>query len=265
VETHEEPGATPYDAYNPGSKDPFGRIIKTVVGRHRHMIVYVTDDHAIGWNYDRMPERLRPAVGEFQSLNGLAHSCLSTRLQETAATLLAAALYNALLTPDGQNPRTSFATARAYIRRKSTERARLHYVLLSLAVALGFGAAASAVFLATASASARILAIGVAGGVIGAAISIVQRGWQLPVDPLDSVAHFAARGFVRVFLGGLFGVVFVTLSKANLAFGTIADNVWALFGLSVAAGVSERLVPDLLERSAGKEAQVEDAEQGADA
>ena len=62
----EEPGATPYDGYNPGSKDPFGRTIRTVIGRHRHMVVYITEDHAVGWNYDKMPERLRPAVGEFQ-------------------------------------------------------------------------------------------------------------------------------------------------------------------------------------------------------
>ena len=84
---------------------------------------------------------------------------------------------------------------------------------------------------------------------IGAAISITQRGWKLPVDPADSVVHVACQGLVRVVIGAVFGAILVGLSKANLAFGGAANDLWALFGLSVAAGISERLVPDLLARS----------------
>jgi hypothetical protein len=46
----EHPGTRPYDDYNPGAKDPFGRTIRTVIGRHRQFIVYVTTDPVIGWN-----------------------------------------------------------------------------------------------------------------------------------------------------------------------------------------------------------------------
>ena len=68
----------------------------------------------------------------------------------------------------------------------------------------------------------------------------------------NSRSRQSARNSSRflVVLGAVFGVVLVVLSKADLAFGSFASNTWALFGLSVAAGLSERLVPDLLERSA---------------
>jgi hypothetical protein len=128
----ESAGATQYDSYVAGSKDPFGRTIRTVVGRHRHMVVYVADDPAVCWNYDEMPERLRPAVTEFQVLNGLSRSCLSKKVQEAAVALMASALYAALLTPEGLDPKSAFTDARAYTLRKSTGRARLYYVLLSL-------------------------------------------------------------------------------------------------------------------------------------
>jgi hypothetical protein len=95
-----------------------------------------------------------------------------------------------------------------------------------------------------------VVAIGVSDGVVGAAISIIQRGWQLPFDPFDSVFYAVSQGFVRVVLGAVFGVVLVVLRKADLALGSFANNLWTPFGLSVAAGLSERLVPDLLERSA---------------
>jgi hypothetical protein len=60
----------------------------------------------------------------------------------------------------------------------------------------------------------------------------------------------AAQGLVRIVLGAIFGAVLVVLSKGNVAFGTVSDNLLALCGLSIAAGLSERLIPDLLERSA---------------
>lgn len=249
MEVYETQGTTPYDGLRLGSKDLDGHTIKAVFGPHRHMVVYVTDG-GIKWHYNQLPERLRPAVGEFEALKHLARSALPPKLQERAEELLAAALYKALLTPEKQNPKSAFKTVKDYIRRKSTERARLYYVLLSLGLAILFAGAACVFTYAAESADVKSVATGVAAGVLGAAISIIQRGWRLPVDPLDSVYHFGAQGFVRVVLGGVFGAVFVALSQANLAFGTIANNRWALFGLAVAAGVSERFVPDLLERSA---------------
>jgi hypothetical protein len=249
MEENEMPGATRYDGLQPGLTDSSHHTIKAVFGPHRHMVVYITD-HGIKWHYNQLPERLRPAVGEFEALKHLARSSLPAKLQERAEELLAAALYKALLTPDRQNPEIAFKTVKDYICRKSAERARLYYVLLSLVLAMLFAGAACVFTYLAESADVKSVSTGVAAGVLGAAISIIQRGWRLLVDPLDSVYRFAAQGFVRVVLGGVFGAVFVILSQANLAFGTIANNKWALFGLAVAAGVSERFVPDLLERSA---------------
>jgi hypothetical protein len=243
-------GATPYDAYLPGAKDPFGRTIKAVVGRHRLFIVYVTDQNEVGWCYDQMPDRLRPAVQEFQSLVGLARACLTQKLRVSASDLLAVALYGALLCPEGDDPKSHFAKVRAFIRRRSVERARLHYVMYSLVLALAIGALALVVFRKSALGESAVIALGVSGGVTGAAVSIIQRGWKLQVDPFDSVWRVAAQGFVRVCLGGMFGSILVVLSLADLAFGSFANNHWAMFGLSTAAGLSERLVPDLLEQSA---------------
>jgi hypothetical protein len=93
----------PYDDYKPGSKDSFGREIKTIIGRHRHMVVYITTDGAVGWDYQNLPERLRPAVVEFQTLEGLAKFCLARDLHATALNLLAKALYAGLLCEDGKD------------------------------------------------------------------------------------------------------------------------------------------------------------------
>jgi len=240
-------GSGPYDDYRPGSKDSFGETIKTVIGRHRHMIVYITDRNVVGWDYEELPERLRPAVTEFQTLNALADSCLSKKLREVATGLVARALYAGLLCEQDRSPKEEFAEARLFILGRATGRARLHYVLWSLlSAALLFGLL-HLVFSIWILPS--VLLIGVAGGLMGASISIIQRGWKLTVDPLGSVVYLAWQGFVRVLLGAIFGVFLIVASKANLALGNVADSSWALFGFSVAAGFSERFVPDLLKHS----------------
>jgi hypothetical protein len=180
-------GSTPFDKdYEEGLPDHAGRMIKTIVGRHRHMVVYITADYEAHWKYNQLPEKLRPAVTEFQFLNGLAKSCLPIRNKKLIAELLARALYGALLTPEGENPKERFTTARKYIETKSTERARLHYVLYSLLVATTLGALILSLLRTTGSEVLKFVSIGIGGGITGAAISIVQRGWKLPVDPLDS-------------------------------------------------------------------------------
>jgi hypothetical protein len=189
-------------------------------------------------------------------LNALARFCLSTRLRAAAVEFLAPALYAALLTAEGQDPKAAFADARAYIERKTTERARLHYVLFSGAFAALFLMLAYFGHLCWTSDIRGLVSIRIGSGAVGATISIIQRVWMLKVDPLESTFYVAAQGFVRIILGAMFGAVFIILSKANVAFGTVSDNVLALCALSIAAGLSERFVPDLLERSS-KDAQVD--------
>ena len=214
------------------------------------MIVYITDDPSVGWNYDHMPDRLRPGVAEFQALTALARFCLNKRLQAAAVEFLAPALYAALLTPEPEDPRAAFKDARSYIERKTTERARIHYVM--------FGGLFAALFLTLAyygqlwwgSDIRGAVAIGMGAGAVGATISVIQRVWRLRIDPLESTFYVAAQGLVRIVLGAIFGAVLIILSKGNVAFGTLSDNMLALCALAVAAGLSERIVPDLLERSA---------------
>src|ERR1051325_2618880 len=132
TENHDEGGATPYEKYTSGQKDPYGRIIKTVIGRHREFVVYITAENAVGWHYDQLPERLRPALSEFQLLTGIANSTLGRKQIPKVAALLGPALYAALLSSEGENAVQHFEGARTYIYSKSTQVSRLSYVLFSL-------------------------------------------------------------------------------------------------------------------------------------
>jgi hypothetical protein len=241
----------PYDGFKPGARDSFDRLIKTIIGRHRHMVVYITSDGAVGWDYQDLPERLRPAVVEFQTLEGLAKFCLSEDLYPTATNLLAKALYAGLLCKDGQNPIEKFEEVRGFIVERARGRARLYYILWSL---LFVSLSGSLILYHSQWHMPGIPLVGILGGLLGSLISIIQRGSKLPVDPLCSVAHLALQGFIRLVLGAIFGAFLVSASKADLTLGNFSEDTWALFGFSVAAGFSERFVPDLLKNTLEKAA-----------
>lgn len=240
-----------YDDYKPGAKDSFGNQIGIVIGLHRNMVVYITVSQRVGWQYDVLPEHLRPAVVEFQILEGLANHCFSNsnRLRRTATDLLAKSLYSGLLCEEGQNPKEKFDEARRFVVDRACGRARLYYVSWSMLCAASFGLA---ILFHTRWHLPGIPLVGILGGLLGALISIIQRGWKLPVDPLASVYQLSAQGLIRVALGAIFGAFLVIASKANLTLGNIASDSWALFGFSTAAGFSERFVPDLLKNSLDK-------------
>src|SRR5271154_154787 len=124
-------GATPYESYVPGAKDSFGRVIKSVIGRHRQLVVYITDENAVGWNYDSLPAYLRPVIAEFQQLNGLARSTLGGKQFSRVALLMGPALYAGLLSKEGEDLSKHFEGSRTFICAKATQISRLLYVLLS--------------------------------------------------------------------------------------------------------------------------------------
>jgi hypothetical protein len=242
-------GLTPYENYVPGEKDSYGRIIKTVLGRHRLFCVYITQEDAVGWHYTQLPEHLRPAIANFQFLNGIASSTLKKKQRPQVALLLGTALYAALLSQPDEDAVRHFESARNFIYSKGTQLSRLAYVLLSLLFAIIITGLAFVVYkYSPASEGFRVgLLVGISGGVIGAVISIIQRSRNLRIDPLDSAIVLALHGLTRVALGAIFGMLLVVASKADIALCHFSENPWGLFGLSAAAGFTERWIPELLE------------------
>ena len=246
--TQGKPGATPYDNYVTGTPDRFGKLIKYVIGRHRTFVVYVTEEYAVSWDYDHLPEHLRPAIATFQQLNGIARSAIGKKQFPVVASVLGAALYAALLSNQSEELEKHFKQARNFIYSKATQVSRLIYVLLSIffgvvIVMIVFG---TCKYFGVGEDVGKALLLGIAGGTTGSVVSIIRRAKDLEIDPLDSAIIIGFNGLSRVALGAILGVLLVAASKSNIALGHFSDNAWALFGLAAGAGFTERWIPELL-------------------
>jgi hypothetical protein len=83
-------------------------------------------------------------------------------------------------------------------------------------------------------------------GTVGAMISVLLRSRQIEVDPYASLAYTALQAIARVLLGFIFGAVAVIAVKANAILGFAESNTYLLLAFSLAAGFSERLIPEIL-------------------
>ena len=88
--------------------------------------------------------------------------------------------------------------------------------------------------------------MGLIGGIIGSAVSIFARSNTIEISPFKQNVFTAFQGASRIFLGGLFGFVFVCCVKANILLSILSAKPTGLFAFSILAGFSETFVPELL-------------------
>lgn len=90
--------------------------------------------------------------------------------------------------------------------------------------------------------------VGAAGGLLGALISVLQRSKDIKVVPFEPLHHIVLQGVVRIGLGCCFGVVAILACKAGVFFELLSSDVKKLLLLAIVAGISERLIPDFIEK-----------------
>ena len=93
-----------------------------------------------------------------------------------------------------------------------------------------------------------LIFLGCAAGTIGSLVSTLQRVQSLEYRRFMSWFHIAWQGFTRVVLGMTFGGIAVVAMQADLLLGAFKQDMFAIFVAAMAAGFSERLIPDLLTR-----------------
>jgi hypothetical protein len=245
--------------------------IRQVFGAGPGFRVFLTKDGRVDWGHRDFTERVSALASE---LNGI-YQIGSVRLRGDDLDALVQLLGGDLVA--GFRAETSKADAAWFFRasRDFAERSveaifRSSYILSSIS----FFMLLSAVILFVVWNQDfgpgrdggmnlhRILGGGFAG-MTGAVVSVIQRGNSLTLSPFSSLSHVIFQGTIRVFLGLLFGVLAVVAVDAQLIMNILNANAFAVAIFCVAAGASERFIPDLLQQitdKASKDAEKKDAE-----
>lgn len=221
--------------------DAFIDNITHVFGYTDEWVVYLDAQDNLVCDYPTVTEQAAPLLTEFYRLQQLAESALEADENKALKKILGTELAIALQRTPAPEPADAFSASRDYIQLRNESHMRAVYIFSSLAAAVIFGIAAYFIIHDDLG-----LLLGTVGGIIGAAISVLQRSATLEIRRFLPRGQVIMQGVVRITLGLLFGLLIVSASRANVALGSFASSVNSLFLAGVAAGFSERFVPDLL-------------------
>jgi hypothetical protein len=222
--------------------------VREVFARTRDYIVYLDSRGELVAEFDNIEERFVPIVSEFERLKQSASNNLPVSTASAAKTMLGYELASALRASTSLPPADVFSASHAFIAERVGADISNKYVLTTLiaAVLLGLALLTGIVFPARwLAADARMLSLGALAGMVGACISVLQRSNSVASTQFPSAAQINVQAVVRMTLGVVFGLLVVIAARGNVAFGTFKEPR-ALFIIAVAAGFSERLIPDLL-------------------
>lgn len=217
--------------------------------------VFQAKDGRVDWGHRDSNDRIAALASEYNSLYQIGSVRLQKSDRAALTELLGGDLVAAFRAADSKaEPSFFFRASRDFVERRVEALFRSRYVMASICAFLAL--TACVLYLVanhgfgpdpTGMNPHRILAGGFAG-MVGALVSVIQRGNNLTLSPFSSLSHVLFQGVIRIFLGLLFGMLAVVAIDADLVLGVLKDNVFSVALLCVAAGASERFVPDLLDR-----------------
>ena len=230
-----------------------GQCVAIVLGQNEQVVVYTTTDSQLRWSFlhdGAIDARHWKAIGRFDTLMAEVRSTLPEERRKPAYELLGKELFAALSSLTHVPVDELFKGTEALIGTKPLRRARLTYVLahLSASAVLSLIGVAVGAWLSTASPEASLVSYGSVAGVIGSTISVLLRSGNLNIDESVGLAFLVVQGAGRAFLGFLFGGTFVLASYGDLVAGFLKGNEAGLLVGGMAAGLSERFIPELMKR-----------------
>jgi hypothetical protein len=229
--------------------------VQCVFGRSGAFVVFIDREGELIGEYPNLPKELLPAMAEVQKSVQLGKTSLRDVDQCALRQILGNELAVAFGSGAAGNIAETFAGSRAFISSRVQTRNAGMYVVTSLVVAI---VATAVLLLIIADKSALtwfpqvgFVAIGAMGGMAGAWISVLQRSGSLQMPDFTPRPSVILQASVRMILGIIFGALVAVAIHANIAFGSF-KSLSALALIAVAAGFSERLIPDMLSNLASQ-------------
>lgn len=242
---------TEYNNYKIGDKFDDGSIIKVIYGCTKDIIVCKTDNGDLTWGSNTLtdPEESE-CLCKFNDLYHKIKFYVPKKEQEHLIAQLGRALFLALCNVYKSEQLKYFNEIEMNITHRAFARSSFIYVL-SAAILTTLLTILSGIFLDSKDLNINNLQISwicPLAGAIGALASTFERSSKLRIDPFSSNSHIILQGIIRIILGLLFGLIALILVKANILLGLAKENVWLLLSISLAAGFSERLIPEALRK-----------------
>ena len=222
-----------------------GVTIAKIIQRSDIAIVVIDDEGALQFEYSQSGYDATCMINKFHQLDAKLSKNLPTELWATLSRELGAALYCGLTSNTADEGLKQFDEIEKRITSvKEPEEAKLTLVLSSFFISMaiiGF----TLLLQHNSFLNQTQPYLCMAAGTCGAFFSLLNRNKEVKINLLGNNNFIHIQAFIVAITGALSGLVVYIFSKANIAFGFAEGNLFTLLAICLAAGFSERLVPDL--------------------
>lgn len=223
--------------------------VETVIANTSSYIIWINNKNEIRLEIERKKgEECRQRIDEFNRVETLANALLSDDHLKHFNKRLGAALAESISLDSTSDFKAVFKPLEKYIQSVISNGVRIKYLIatsvISILLTVITYAIQQGIVLQEFLNHALIV---VAGGFLGTFISVFERSKSLLIDDCDSTSLIILQGILRVVLGGIFGLIAYSAATTGLAFSIFKDSVASLILLGIAAGFSERLIPELIQ------------------
>lgn len=250
-----------------GQIDPtHKKFIQEIIHKTPSFIVYLDDTYSFHWVSDMAEDAHASDFGAVISSAsyleelGKGEQLLLPAQRTSFQRLIGQSVARVLDDKKSDNAKDTLNKAESFLKARTTERARKWFIS---AIAISTGVALTGILLlwifrngaiARIGATALELAIATGAGALGALISVVLRLSKLNVDAFAGKEVHYFEGVMRA-IGGMAGALLIGLAiKSGLILGTInssENSLILLLAVSIVAGASERIVPNLIKQVEG--------------
>ena len=221
--------------------------VSRLIGNEKNFSIWQNENGSIGYSFSEELEGVENAIAEFTRVKSLADAMLPAKNHKKFYYRLGSALYVALKLKDGVGSVTKISAFEKVIIDASKNEVKLKILVITSGVAVIFMVISVLLYyLSNLPEFIRMSIVCATGGLAGALISFLERSKKSNVGESDFAPLVVLSSVSRILIGGLFGVIAYSVANAELAFSLFKSSKPALLILGVAAGFSERLIPDVL-------------------
>lgn len=221
-----------------------GSIKKRVIETPRFSVYLSRNNNIAWWYYQDIPEYMVDALEEFEVLKELSTTTLPQSYKYIVMNKLASALANAFNKDTNDKAKDCFRDVRKFLISKSESYLKLKLFLISISFSLL--SLITVFFLCIYFPSAKIYAMGIGAGVIGAMVSSLQRNSFISLDSYAGEYSLYCESFSRIIIGAVFGCFLVFGIKSEIFLAPFKSNLQAIICFCFISGFVERFVPELI-------------------
>ena len=222
-----------------------GLKIKSIIAQSNEAVVCVTETGSVQYQWNNLSYDHSEVTNKFHMLEARINRNVTRQVWSTLVRELGAAFYSAMVSDTLENALAKFDEVEIRIMNVKTQQ-EVKALIISYAFLVSSIISGVLIFFSNINfLSQSVIYLCMSAGVGGAFFSLLSRNEKLGLDLFASKAFLILQSSIICLTGVMSGLIMYVFSMSNIAFGFAANDLYTLLTVSLAAGFSERLIPDL--------------------